>query len=596
MAWSSTDRTSSGWLDVASTVMREKRVPWYSPRTRTLTSASSRPRLRTTCATASAKHAPSEASSSSVGFGPVSVPPAVVGSSTSTSKPRIGTRHRCPPSHEAVISSMASESSPPAPPGPLSSPLPEQVRAVNVGLSLFGEALRAQGAEAMDVDWRIPARGQPSLVGALTRLSGRHAERVDQANREAVRRLDEGVAVLVEVGPAADLVPGMGRRTILHPGPPLSWERFCDPLRRSVLAAVMAEGWAATGEEAAALVAAEGVDLEPANDHHAVVPMASAVGPSAPVFAVENRSGSNRAFSGLNQGPGRTPWYGVDAPEAVDRLRFLRDAAGPVLAAALHRSGPVDVLSLASQGLHMGDDGHMRTQASTNLLIRQLLPYLAEVGGPDLPAVARFLSENHLFFLNLVMAAAKTLTDWAGEVADASVVTGMARNGTTFGVRLAATGQRWFTSPAPAVEQALFHAGYGPADGAPDIGDSAVLELVGLGGAAAAASPAVATFLGGGMAKAVAATEAMGRICLVRSARFKLPFLDLWGSPVGVDLRKVVETGVTPSINTGILHRSAGTGQVGAGVASAPLACFEHALLALDERLGAVGRPEVSVR
>jgi hypothetical protein len=478
----------------------------------------------------------------------------------------------------------------------LSSPLPEQVRAVNVGLSLFGEALRAQGAEAMDVDWRIPARGQPSLVGVLTRLYGRHAERVDQANREAVRRLDEGVAVLVEVGPAADLVPGMGRRTILYPGPPLSWERFCDPLRRSVLAAVMAEGWAATGEEATALVAAEGVDLEPANDHHAVVPMASAVGPSAPVFAVENRSGSNRAFSGLNQGPGRTPWYGVDAPEAVDRLRFLRDVAGPVLAAAVHRSGPVDVLSLAGQGLQMGDDGHMRTQASTNLLIRQLLPYLAEVGGPGLPAVARFLSENHLFFLNLVMAAAKTLTDWAGEVADASVVTGMARNGTTFGVRLAATGQRWFTSPAPAVEQALFHAGYGPADGAPDIGDSAVLELVGLGGAAAAASPAVATFLGGGMAKAVAATEAMGRICLVHSARFKLPFLDLRGSPVGVDLRKVVETGVTPSINTGILHRSAGTGQVGAGVASAPLACFEQALLALDERLGALGRPEASVR
>jgi hypothetical protein len=471
----------------------------------------------------------------------------------------------------------------------LSAPLPEHVRVVNVGLSLFGDAVRAQGAEAVDVDWRIPAGGREALVAALTRLYGRHAEQVDQANREAVRRLDEGVPVLVEVGPAADLVPAMGPRTVLHPGPPLSWERFCDPLRRSVLAAVMAEGWATTREDAEALVAAQGVELEPANHHHAVVPMASAVGPSAPVFAVENRSGSNRAFSGLNQGPGRTPWYGVDAPEAVDRLRFLRDTAGPVLAAALRLSGPVDVLSLASQGLQMGDDGHMRTQASTNLLIRHLLPYLAEVGGPGLPALARFLSENHLFFLNLVMAAAKTLTDWAGEIADATVVTGMARNGTTFGIRMATTGERWFTVPAPPVEQALFHSGYGPADGAPDIGDSAVLELVGLGGAAAAASPAVAAFLGGGMAKAVAATEAMERICLGRSSRFKLPFLDLRGSPVGVDLRRVVETGVTPSINTGILHRSAGTGQVGAGVASAPLACFEQALLALDERLEAVG-------
>jgi hypothetical protein len=478
----------------------------------------------------------------------------------------------------------------------LSAPLPEHVRAVNVGLPLFGEAIRAQGAEAVDVDWRIPAGGQDRLVEALTRLHGRHAERVDQANREAVRRLDEAVPVLVEVGPAAELVPAMGQRTILHPGPPLPWERFCDPLRRSVLAAALAEGWAATLQDAEALVAAEGVELEPANDHHAVVPMASAVGPSAPVFVVENRSGSNRAFSGLNQGPGRTPWYGVDAPEAVDRLRFLRDVAGPLLAATVRQSGPIDVLSLAGQGLQMGDDGHLRTQASTNLLIRQLLPHLAEVGGPGLVPVARFLSENHLFFLNLVMAAAKTLTDWAGEVAGASVVTGMARNGTTFGVRLAATGRRWFVAPAPPVDQALFHAGYGPADGAPDIGDSAVLELVGLGGAAAAASPAVAAFLGGGMAKAAAATETMERICLARSARFKLPYLDQRGSPVGVDLRRVVETGITPSINTGILHRSAGSGQVGAGVASAPLACFEQALLALDERLEAASTPDAQVR
>src|SRR6266566_44775 len=173
--------------------MRAKRAPSYSPRTRTLTSASSRPCLRTACTTAIAKHAPSDASSNSVGLGPVSVPPDFVGSSTSTSKPRIGILYRYPPSHEAVISSMASESSSSAPAGPLSAPLPEHVRVVNVGLSLFGDAVRAQGAEAVDVDWRIPAGGQEGLVGALTRLYGRHAEQVDRANREAVRRLDEGV-------------------------------------------------------------------------------------------------------------------------------------------------------------------------------------------------------------------------------------------------------------------------------------------------------------------------------------------------------------------------------------------------------------------
>ena len=344
---------------------------------------------------------------------------------------------------------------------------------------------------------------------ALTRLCGRHAERVDQANREAVRRLDGGVPVLVEVGPAADLVPAMGRRTILHPGPPLSWERFCDPLRRSVLAAVMAEGWAAS-------LARTLRPWSPRRGWSSSRPTTTMQwsrwpAPSAPPHPSSwwrTARARNRAFSGLNQGPGRTAWFGVDAPEAVDRLRFLRDVAGPVLAAAVRRAGRSTCCRWPRQGLQMGDDGHMRTQASTNLLIRHLLPHLAEVGGPALVPLARFLSGEPPV-LPQPGDGGRQDPDRLGRARSpgASVVTGMARNGTTFGVRLAATGRRWFTSPAPAVEQALYHAGYGPADGAPDIGDSAVLELVGLGGAAAAASPAVAAFLGGGMAKAVAATE-----------------------------------------------------------------------------------------
>jgi hypothetical protein len=300
----------------------------------------------------------------------------------------------------------------------------------------------------------------------------------------------------------------------------------------------------------------------------------------------ENPAGGNWAYSGLNQGPGNTAWFGVDTPDAVQRLRFLRDAVAPVLSEALQASGPIDILTMVAQGLQMGDDAHMRTQATTNLLIRHLLPHLARVRDPGLAEVAEFLSADHLFFLNIAMAAAKTLTDWAARVPGSSIVTSMARNGTTFGIRLAATGDRWFLAPAPPVSDALYNPGFGPADGAPDIGDSAVLELTGLGGAAAAASPAVAAFLGGGMAGAVAATETMDRICAGRSTRFKLPFLDFRGSALGVDLRKVVETGVTPSINTGILHRSTGTGQVGAGVAHAPLECFEEALSQLDRGLG----------
>ncbi|HLI56451.1 MAG TPA: DUF1116 domain-containing protein, partial [Actinomycetota bacterium] len=245
----------------------------------------------------------------------------------------------------------------------------------------------------------------------------------------------------------------------------------------------------------------------------------------------------------------------------------------------------IDVFSLAAQGLQMGDDAHMRTQGATNLLIRSLLPALVALDDPRAVEVARFLSGDHLFFLNVVMAAARAATGWAAQVAGSSIVTCMARNGTTFGIRVAGV-DRWFLAPAPPVEQALFHPGYTPADGAPDIGDSAVLETVGLGGAAAAASPAIATFLGGKMAAAVAATEAMASICAARSGRFRIPFLDFAGSPVGIDLRRVVEREITPGITTGILDATGGRGQVGAGVARAPLSCFQDALGALVASLG----------
>jgi len=474
------------------------------------------------------------------------------------------------------------ESSPDRDDAPPAVSLPDEVRVVNVGLSLLGDAIRQQGGAAVDVDWRIPAGGREDLVAALARLYGPLAGRIDAANAEAVRRLDEGSPTVIGIGSALDEVPGMEARMVLHPGPPLPWEEFCDPLKRAIRAAVMAEGWASSPEEVEALVVGEKVRLDAANHHRTVVPMATALGPSAPVFVVENAHGGNRAYSALNQGPGKTPWFGVETPEAVERLVFLRDAVGPVLASAVRAAGPIDVFSLVAQGLQMGDDSHMRTQATTNLLLRNLLPFLVEVDHPARGDVARFLSANHLFFLNVAMAAAKAVADWAAEVPEASVVVGMARNGTTFGVRIAGGGDRWFVAPARPVGDALYHAGFGPDDAAPDIGDSAVLELVGLGGAAAAASPAVAAFVGGTMADAVATTEAVERICVGRSSRFKLPFLDFRGSPIGVDVRKVVETEITPAINTGILHASAGTGQVGAGVARAPIECFREGLLALD--------------
>jgi hypothetical protein len=463
--------------------------------------------------------------------------------------------------------------------------LPRDVAVVNVGLDLFADAVRAQGADVVEVEWGIPAGGEPELVATLARLYGPLHARVESANAEVLRRMDEAAPALVGVAPARDVVPGMNARTILHPGPPLEWERFCDPLRRSVRAAVMAEGWAASPEEAEHVVAGGDVELDAANHHSAVVPMATALGPGAWVAVVENPEGSNFAYAPLNQGPGEVGWFGVETQRAVEHLVWLRDVGGPLLDRVLAGSGPVEIMSLAAQGLQMGDDVHMRCQASTNLFVRHVLPHLVGLDDPARVEVARFLAANHLFFLNLAMAAAKAIADWAARVGDASIATGMARNGTTFGVRVGGVDGDWFTAPAPPVENALYHSGYGDDEAAADIGDSAVLELVGLGGAAAAASPAVAAFVGGSMSRAIEKTQTMERLCAGRSTRFKIPILDGRGTPLGVDVRRVVETGTTPSINTGILHASAGCGQIGAGVAHAPIEPFRAALLALDRRL-----------
>lgn len=462
--------------------------------------------------------------------------------------------------------------------------LPDEIAVVNVGLPMFAEAIRAQGGTVIHVDWRPPAGGDADALRALTRLYGERGPDIDTANAEVLRRLDTGVPFLTAVRRADEIVPGVGGRILLHCGPAVDWEHVCDPLRRSMRAATVAEGWAADTGEADRLLAGGEVRLEPANHHDTVVPMASAIGPSAPVLVVETTPddgpGPVRAFAPINQGPGEVPWFGRDTDAAIARLRLLGDVVGPALSAVLARSGPLDVLAMAAQGIAMGDDLHMRTQAATNLLVRSWVGHIAALPDDVRGPFADFLAGNHLFFLTPAMAAAKSLTLWAAQVPGSTIVTSMARNGTTFGIRLPGS-DRWYTAAAPPVGEALYYSGHGPEDAAPDIGDSAVLELVGLGGPAAANSPAVAAFLGGTMADAAEATEAFRRICVGSSSRFTLPVAGFAGTPVGVDVRRVVASGVTPKVNTGILAASSGEGQVGAGVATAPLECFLEALLAL---------------
>ena len=469
--------------------------------------------------------------------------------------------------------------------GPRSGELPQPggVGVVNVGLPLFADAVREQGAPVITVGWRVPAGGEPAAVAALGRLYGIHAERIEAANAEVVRRLDQGVPLLTGLTTVSAAAAGLPPRTLLHCGPAISYPDAPDPLRRSMQAAAVAEGWASSPDDADAALRRGGIGLCPANAHRVVVPMATALGASSPLFVIAGENGTT-AYAPISQGPGEVAWFGCASDASVSRLTFLRDVAAPVLRGILDRAGPLDVLGIAAQAVAMGDDVHVRTQAATNLLIREWLPLLAELSGPGSTAFARFLAGNHLFFLTLAMGAARSLTEWAAQVPDSSIVTTMARNGATFGIRLAGWDE-WFLAEAPEVGHALYYPGQGPQTSARDIGDSAVLELCGLGAAAAAGSPAVAQLLGGQMRESAGFTGRLRAVCAGRSSRFKIPVQDNDGTPLGVDVRKVVELGTPPAVTTGILHASNGSGQVGAGVAEAPLGCFAGALAGLDRRL-----------
>jgi uncharacterized protein DUF1116 len=455
------------------------------------------------------------------------------------------------------------------------------LRVANAGVELFAGELERQQVEVARVEWRPPVAG---AEGALERLAGR-AEETAAANDRAVAAMQAAEPRLVGIGRAGDLLPGLDERTLLHAGPPIGWADMCGPLRGAVIGAAIYEGMAADPEEAVRLAERGGLRFGSCHDRGAVGPMAGVVSASMPVWIVENAALGNRAYCTLNEGLGKVLRYGAYDDQVLDRLGWMRDVLARVLRAALARlSEPLDLRALIAQALQMGDEGHNRNRAGTSLLLRALLPALLTVEEPtaDVVAAAEFISGNDHFFLNLAMAAGKATADAAAGTAGASIVTAMARNGTEFGVRLAGTGDRWFTGPAGVID-GLYLPGFGPEDANRDIGDSTITETIGIGGMAMAAAPAIVRFVGGTPEDAIAATLAMYDITWAESASYQLPTLGFRGTPLGIDCREVVHTGVLPTVNTGIAHKDPGVGQVGAGLVEPPMEAFVAATRALAD-------------
>lgn len=410
---------------------------------------------------------------------------------------------------------------------------------------------------------------------------------IDSANTTAVTRMMEARPVLVGIGQALDVIPGMRPNLILHAGPPITWERMSGPLKGAIIGALIFEGKATSAEEAEALARSGEIDFEPCHHHAAVGPMAGVTSASMAVYIVENQTHGNRAFSNLNEGYGKVLRYGAYQEDVQARLRWMNSTMAAVLKDALEASGGMDIRTLLAEALHMGDEGHNRNKAGSILYTKNLAPFVAKVApnGDVAAEVLKFLGDNALSVLNPVMAACKAMCDAAHGVEGSTIVSTMARNGTDFGIRVSGLGDRWFTAPSQ-IPAGLYFPGFSADDANRDIGDSTITETAGIGGFAMAAAPAIVTFVSGKPSDAINATMEMYEITFTEHKTFTIPALDFRGTPTGVDLRKVVEVGITPRINTGIAHKNAGVGQVGAGLVRPPMQIFEEALVAFAEQYG----------
>lgn len=412
-------------------------------------------------------------------------------------------------------------------------------------------------------------------------------DQIDEANEMVAERIVSSQPVLIDIKPAIQAVPGMTKTTVLHAGPPIEWERMCGPMKGAVIGALIYEGFAHNPEEAEKLASSGSVEFSPCHHHKAVGPMAGIITSSMPVFIVKNETYGNHAYCTMNEGLGRVLRFGAYSKDVIHRLKWMENELAPALWTALEQSEGINIKNITAQALQMGDECHNRNEAGTLLFLKEIMPFLlnADLTSETVAKVFQFISSNPHFFLNLSMASSKATMDAAHGIEYSTIVTAIARNGVDIGIRVSGLGDEWLTAPAAKVK-GLYFLGYSDEDANPDLGDSTISEAAGIGGFAMAAAPAITQFIGGTAKEALNCTKKMGEITVTKNKSYAIPILNFEGTPTGIDIRKVVETGITPIINTGIAHKKAGIGQIGAGLTYASLGLFKRALKRMVERLG----------
>ncbi|MFV0380959.1 MAG: DUF1116 domain-containing protein [Breznakia sp.] len=456
----------------------------------------------------------------------------------------------------------------------------EDIKILNVGSPSFNKDYKRQAVEYVHVDWKIPANGDEAILQALKKIYA-NLDKVKLANEKAIKNVKLSNAYLVGVKKAIDVIPNMTSHTILHAGPFIAWERMAGPAQGAIIGALMYEGLAETKEDAIQLIENNKITFSPCHEHSAVGPMAGIISASMPVHVIHNEYNDTYAYATINEGLGKVLRYGANSSEVIKRLKWMEEVLAPVLDEALHKVEKIDIKNLIAQGLQMGDECHNRNKAATATFLKEIITPILKTGFTMAikEEAIDFLVKNEHYFLNLSMPACKVMLDTATRIKNSSLVTVMARNGVDFGIKVSGLGNTWYTYQANYIE-GLYFSGYSQKNAARDIGDSAITETFGIGGFCMGAAPAIVQFVGGNVEDAIGFTKTMYTITMSENKNYMLPAVDFKGIPQGIDLLKVVESGVLPVINTGIAHKEAGVGQIGAGIVHPPFEVFKKAILA----------------
>ena len=407
------------------------------------------------------------------------------------------------------------------------------------------------------------------------------------ARDRALTALNDTRAELVGARLAGAVTDAVGPRRFLHAGPPIALDELTGPMRAAAMGALVLENEAADLEAAAEIIDAGELELRPCNEVGATGLAAGIVSPSIPVVVARSSEG-REAFAPLHEGNGPTLRYGSYGPETIKRLRWLGDVVVPALDAAINDGPPIDLGAIQGEGLRRGDECHNRNAATSAALALALAPALVRQRPEIAAELLADMGENNQLFLSFSMIAAKVVADTLHERAEPGIVTTIAANGRRVGIRVSGCGDRWFTTEAPLGTPRVFD-GYTLADACALMGDSFVTEVIGLGAMASSAAPALASFLGTQPSDGAAKVGEMRTICAGTSTRFLVPFENYRGTPVGIDVLRIVGTGVAPLVNGGFAHRDPGVGMVGAGVVRLPTDLFVQAGEALASRNGENG-------